>query len=172
MISICVTLILSILIIAKICNIDILLEDTVYDHYFGTSLAFDDNIPYKVSVFRLGNKYILSYPHYYGVPKIERSYQDVSDLFITLCTLDYNEFQSNPNILFQEGGNCQAFAIYVRAILTEMGYDNGFIPYSDHICNWVVLEDGIYRIDIVKKAFTKFSDNELKWLEDIKNEVK
>lgn len=172
MISTFVILILFILALFKFYHMSILLEDDIYDYYYGASLVFEDNIPYKFSAFRLNDRYLLSYPHYYNIPKIERYYQDVSDLFIELCKLDYIETQSNPNILFQDGGNCQAFAIYVCAVLTEMGYDNGFIPSINHICNWVVLEDGVYRIDIVRRSFTKFSDNELNWLKEVEDEMR
>lgn len=151
----------------KIWNIHFLTEENVYSHYFGSSIVLDNNIPYKFSAVRIGSKYLLAYPHYYDIPEIEEEYVSVSDLFRKLCNLEYIEAQSNPNFLFQEGGNCQAFAIYVRTALTEMGYYNGFIPGKNHVCNWVVLDGDIYRIDITEKAFTKFSDKELEWIKEI-----
>ena len=137
-------------------------------HYFGNSIVYENNIPYEFSAIKLGKNYLLTWAHYYDVPEIKKCYQEPSDLFIDLCKLDYIQTQSDPNRLVQSGGNCQAFAIYVRTALTKMGYENGFIPYRNHVCNWVVLEDGFYRIDIVERTFTKFSEKELIWFEKVK----
>jgi hypothetical protein len=75
-----------------------------------------------------------------------------SEILIKFSKFKYLDYQSDPNKLFTEGGNCQAIALYLMETFNKNGFENGLILEPDHMHNWVKVGGIKYKVDLVRKT--------------------
>ena len=166
--------VLSMVILHK--EVRILRINEIERYYCGDRLVTSQNIPYQYDGFPLGSEgsdsYAVVWPLYYRKPINVNDSKTLDSLFIDLVQLPYSEFQNDPNKIWELGGNCQSLSIYFATVAQSLGYQVGFIPYVDHICNWINVDGDMFRVDIVSQEFSKVSMKDREFLETVDKQFK
>ena len=122
------------------------------------------NIPFKLTIFNVG-KYSLVYPHYYdlqGLPSVVEECTGILDLDFRLIvsafqSCSYTPGQQDPWKLFDIGGDCQPFAIYLKHELDKAGIRSGFVPRDAHVYNWVEVYGMFWKVDLTVEEVSVLS---------------
>jgi hypothetical protein len=140
-------------------------SDLSEDFYF--DLVFrGENIPYSIDAVKIGDLALFR-PKYWdlsnlSVLEVEGGTEDekVFWLIDVFSGCEYLDGQNNPALLFEEGGDCQARAVYFKRELDRIGVRNGFVAEDGHVFNWVVVKDRLAKVDLVEGSFGSFSRKE------------
>jgi hypothetical protein len=138
--------------------------DALDASFFGARLVFSRNIPRSYMAVTLPAGYALAWPAYFKLPHMPAGIETIDQLFRTLTGLTYSSDQNDPNAVFVSGGNCQSLSICFVTGARKLGYVCGFIPLSDHVCCWIVIEKTLYRVDVSAKEFSKITRRDLGYL--------
>lgn len=134
-------------------------------YLFGDRLITAKNIPYSYNGIAFNNGYSLIFPKYYSLPKVFTQDKDVENIFLELLELPYDINQLDPNKIWEEGGGCQAFSIYLRTAFTKLGLECGYFPSQEHVCLWLIYKNMLWRVDVVTKEFARVSIRDRLYLE-------
>lgn len=77
----------------------------------------------------------------------------VENIIKEINTYDYNVNQSNPHLVKQHGGNCQAKSLLFKAYADENGLENKIVYTKTHMYNEVKIGNDWYVVDLVKSKF-------------------
>jgi hypothetical protein len=85
--------------------------------------------------------------------------RDKFEKIIDSSKFSYKAAQSDPNLLFSAGGNCQAVSLYLydtfkkNKLKTGLGLDLGI----DHMYTWVIVNGIKYKVDLVNNVVEAMS---------------
>lgn len=120
---------------------------------------------YEYSVIRLKNADIVFYKS--GVhSKLPNVYKGSESQVFQKCfnyclNFKYNQDNPNPNLLKDEGGNCQALSIMFKELCEKNGLECKIILTEDHAYNEVILKNGdAYEVDITNKSIKEIGGRE------------
>ncbi|VYU43976.1 Uncharacterised protein [Clostridium paraputrificum] len=85
----------------------------------------------------------------------------VSEIFNFVSEFEYSEFQSNPNKVLLEGGNCQALSIVFKEVCRNNQIACALVGTPNHVYNIVVIDDEYYKVDVVEKIIEKVGVEEI-----------
>lgn len=77
----------------------------------------------------------------------------VENIIKEINTYDYNVNQSNPHLVKQHGGNCQAKSLLFKAYADENKLNNRIVYTKTHMYNEVEIGSKWYVVDLVKSKF-------------------
>jgi len=75
----------------------------------------------------------------------EEKFNAVFD-FLNECS--YVPGEQDPHQIFEVGGDCQAFSIYLKKEMDRLRVLCGIIPRESHMYNWVVLHNRLWKVDL------------------------
>ena len=77
----------------------------------------------------------------------------VENIIKEINTYEYNVNQSNPHLVKEHGGNCQAKSLLFKAYADENGLPNRIVYTKTHMYNEVEIGSKWYVVDLVKSKF-------------------
>lgn len=89
----------------------------------------------------------------YNIEFTGDQYKDITSIIDTLSNYEYVLNQSDPNLLKEQGGNCQAFALAVNYYCDLAEIKNEFVILPEHVYNEVIINNKKYTLDITKEVF-------------------
>lgn len=145
------------------------------------SLLFSDNIEdglknksyyshiYDYTSISLGNIH-LCYRKVFNdkIPKgcelefTQNQMDNVVKIINILNQISYVEDQSDPNIAFEYGGNCQAISLLAHAYLDDAGIKNEIIIVKSHMYNTIYLENRVYKLDATNSIFKEINNEKFR----------
>ncbi|GAA0101630.1 hypothetical protein UT300012_23450 [Paraclostridium bifermentans] len=77
----------------------------------------------------------------------------VENIINEINSYDYNVNQSNPHLIKEHGGNCQAKSLLFKAYADKYDIKNKVVYTKTHMYNEVEIGDKWYVVDLVKSKF-------------------
>lgn len=87
---------------------------------------------------------------------------NVIKIINTLNQITYVETQSNPEIAFEYGGNCQAISLLAHTYLNKANIKNELVIEKDHMYNTISLDNKIYKLDITNSIFKEINNEKFR----------
>jgi hypothetical protein len=134
---------------------------------YGAPVVTAINVPYKYRGFAFFKGYSILFASYKPLPKIDVEGLDIETIFLSLCDAKYSAHQEDPTRIFIDGGNCQAYSVYLCTALRKMGIECGYRPRRDHIYAGAVIDGVGYKLDAVTEEFEVLSKKDVEYLRSV-----
>ena len=67
----------------------------------------------------------------------------------------YNDFQNDPRLLKEYGGNCQAKSLLAEEYFKSLNWESELVTTTDHMYNRVKVDDTWYKLDLTYNVLEK-----------------